>query len=69
MAMGCRPALLTVGVSLSDYYEGTSKGDDTRGYVGVGIVASTPLRIPQSHGAWEVTLAGAPRHADGAQRR
>jgi hypothetical protein len=46
---------LTVGLSLSDYYEGTSGNDDTLGYVALGVMASMPLRIPESYGAWEVS--------------
>ena len=46
---------VAVGVSLSDYYEGTSGNDDTLGYVALGLVASMPLRIPESYGTWEIS--------------
>ena len=46
---------LTFGVSLSDYYEGTAGSDDSLGYIALGLVASMPLPIPASYGAWEVT--------------
>ena len=46
---------VTLGLSLSDYYEGTTGNDDVFGYVDLGLVASVPLRVPESYGAWEVS--------------
>ena len=46
---------VTLGLSLSDYYEGTPENDDVFGYVDLGLVASVPLRVPESYGAWEVS--------------
>ena len=36
---------LTVGLSLSDYYEEAPGNDDVFGYVDLGLVASVPLRV------------------------
>ncbi len=49
---------VTVGMSLSDYYERTSGNDDALGYVALGLVASMPVRMPKSYGAWEVSGGG-----------
>ena len=46
---------LIVGLSLSDYYEGTPGNDDVFGYVDLGLVASVPLPMPESYGAWELS--------------
>ena len=46
---------VTLGLSLSDYYEGTPGNDDVFGYIDLGLVASVPLRVPESYGAWEVS--------------
>ena len=46
---------ITVGVSLSNYYENGDDMSDTFGYVDVGAVATMPLTaLPESFGAWEV---------------
>ena len=44
-----------LGLSLADYYEGTLGNDDVFGYVDLGLVASAPLLVPESYGAWEVS--------------
>jgi hypothetical protein len=46
---------VTVGLSLTDYYEGSPGNDDAFGYVDLGLVASTPLPLPETYGAWEVS--------------
>ena len=46
---------ITLGMSLTNYYEGTPGNDDVFGYVDVGIVASAPLPVPEAYGAWEVS--------------
>ena len=46
---------LTLGLSLTDYYEGTPGNDEALGYVDLGLVASAPLPMPESYGAWEVS--------------
>ena len=46
---------VALGLSLSDYYEGTPGNDDVFGYIDLGLVASVPLRVPESYGAWEVS--------------
>ncbi len=46
---------LTLGLSLSDYYEGTPGNDDVFGYVDLGLVASVPPPIPEPYGAWELS--------------
>ena len=44
---------VTLGMSLTDYYEGTPGNDDALGYIAVGVVASVPIPIPEAYGAWE----------------
>ena len=46
---------VTLGLSLSNYYEGIPGNDDVFGYIGLGLVASVPLRVPESYSAWEVS--------------
>ena len=46
---------VTLGVSLTDYYEETPGSDDVFGYADIGVMASAPLPVPESHGAWEVS--------------
>jgi len=46
---------LTVGLSLSDYYEEAPGNDDVFGYVDLGLLASVPLPIPEPYGAWELS--------------
>ena len=46
---------VTLGLSLSDYYEGPSGEDDRFGYIDLGLVASTELPIPESYGTWEMS--------------
>ncbi|MGH7311634.1 MAG: hypothetical protein ACREJV_00545 [Candidatus Rokuibacteriota bacterium] len=46
---------VTLGLSLSDYYERVGVGgeDDTFGYLSIGLAAGVPLKfIPASYGAW-----------------
>ena len=48
---------VTLGLSLSDYYEriGVGGSDDTFGYVSVGVNIAVPLAfIPPSFGSWQV---------------
>ena len=45
---------VTVGMSLSDYYEGTSGSDDAFGYVALGLLARMLLGLPETYGTWEV---------------
>jgi hypothetical protein len=50
---------MTIGLSLSDYYENTSTDDDTFGFFQGGAVVSVPLAfIPEDYGAWSAS-AGA----------
>ena len=46
---------LAVGLSLSDYYEGTGGEDDVFGFVSVGVTAEYPLPVESDWGAWSVT--------------
>ncbi len=46
---------VTIGMSLTDYYEGTPGNDDLLGYVDLGLVASAPIPVPESFGAWGVS--------------
>ena len=46
---------LSVGLSMSNYYEGTPGTNDAFGYVDLGLLASTSVPIPESYGAWEVS--------------
>ncbi len=46
---------LTVGMSLSNYYEGAPGNDDVFGYIALGLVASVPIPIPEPYGAWELS--------------
>jgi hypothetical protein len=47
--------LLTVGLSLSDYYEFGAGSDDTFGYFSGGVTLSVPLAfIPPEFGKWLV---------------
>lgn len=49
---------LTVGLSVSDYYEVPGESDDTFGYFDAGLVASLPLSfIDSDYGAWSVSAA------------
>jgi len=46
---------ITLGLSLSDYYEriGVGGEDDTFGYLSIGLAAGVPLKfIPPSYGTW-----------------
>lgn len=49
---------VTLGLSLSDYYEDPVDGDDDFfGYLDIGIVATMPLDfIPAKFGAWEASI-------------
>jgi hypothetical protein len=50
---------MTMGISLSDYYETTASNDDTFGFFQGGAVLSVPLAfIPEDYGAWSAS-AGA----------
>jgi hypothetical protein len=46
---------LTVGLSLSDYYEDASGDDEAFGYFDIGVEAGTLLPIPAEWGAWSFT--------------
>ena len=46
---------VTLGLSMTDYYEGTPGNDDVFGYVDAGLVATAPLPVPASYGAWEIS--------------
>ena len=46
---------VTLGVSMADYYEGTPDNDDVFGYLDLGLLASAPLAVPESYGAWQVS--------------
>ena len=43
----------TLGLSLNNYYEDGAGINDTLGYIDVGAVATVPLAVPESFGAWE----------------
>ena len=51
---------LTLGLSLSDYYEHPVTGnDETFGYFDAGIALALPLSfIPESFGSWGISVAG-----------
>lgn len=50
---------LTLGLSLSDYYQDSTGDDDTFGYFDLGINLSVPLSfIPADYGSWEVFVKG-----------
>ena len=44
-----------LGLSLTDYYEGSPGNDDAFGYADLGLLASLPLPVPGPYGAWEVS--------------
>ena len=46
---------VTLGMSLTNYYEGTAGNDDVFGYVDFGLMASAPLPMPEAYGAWAVS--------------
>ena len=46
---------VTLGMSLTNYYEGTPGNDNVFGYADFGLVASAPLSVPEAYGAWEVS--------------
>jgi hypothetical protein len=49
---------LTVGLSVSDYYEEPGGDDDTFGYFDAGIVASVPLTfIDSAYGSWSASAS------------
>ena len=49
---------VTVGLSVSDYYEVPGESDDTFGYFDVGLAASVPLSfISSDYGEWSVSAA------------
>jgi len=49
---------LTVGLSVSDYYEVPGESDDTFGYFDAGLVASVPLSfISSDYGSWSASAA------------
>lgn len=45
---------VTLGFSLSDYYEHPAAGDTTFGFFSVGMSGTVPLNVPESLGTWEV---------------
>jgi hypothetical protein len=50
---------LTLGLSLSDYYQNSTGDDDTFGYFDLGVNLSEPLSfIPADYGSWEVFVKG-----------
>jgi uncharacterized protein (TIGR02001 family) len=52
---------VTVGLSLDDYYELEETagipdgGDDTLGFVDLGLILSMPLNMPADYGSWSVS--------------
>jgi hypothetical protein len=47
---------MTVGMSVSDYYESPSGRDQSFGYYKAGLIASVPLGfIPEEYGAWAIS--------------
>mgnify|MGYP001216487638 CR=1 FL=1 len=46
---------VTLGLSLSNYYENGAGLDNTFGYFDIGAVASLPITAPRSFGEWELT--------------
>ena len=46
---------VTLGLSLSNYYENGNGLDDTFGYFDIGAEASLPINAPRSFGEWELT--------------
>lgn len=51
---------MTVGMSVSDYFESPSGNDEAFGYFKGGIVASVPLGfMPEEYGAWSITAGPA----------
>ena len=50
---------LTLGLSISDYYQNSTGDDDTFGYFDLGVNLSVPLSfIPADYGSWEVFVKG-----------
>ena len=50
---------LTLGLSISDYYQDSTGDDDTFGYFDLGVNLSVPLSfIPADYGSWEVFVKG-----------
>jgi len=47
---------VTVGLSLSDYYEDGDGEDSTFGFASVGARAAIPLNMPNGYGAWTLNL-------------
>ena len=54
---------MTLGLSLSNYYENAldsslpSGYNDTFGFFAIGAAVSVPLNMPAAYGSWEVTGA------------
>lgn len=46
---------VTVGLSLSNYYEGTGGENDAFGYATVGAKVTIPLKLDASWGAWAIS--------------
>ncbi len=46
---------VTLGLSLSNYYEGTDGENDAFGYASVGAKLAAPLNLEPSWGAWTLT--------------
>ena len=46
---------VSVGLSLSNYYEGTGGENDAFGFASVGVKASVPLPLDTSWGAWTLS--------------
>lgn len=49
---------VTLGMSLSNYYEDGAFYDDSFGFLDLGVVFGVPLRVPEAYGSWELS-AGA----------
>ena len=48
-------APVTLGISLTDYYEETPGNDDVFGYLDLGLVAGVAIPVGESLGDWEVS--------------
>ncbi len=46
---------VSVGISLSDYYQDANGDDDTFGYVDIGVDCGFSLPSPDGYGAWSLT--------------
>ncbi len=46
---------ITLGLSMSDYYEATPGDDRAFGFLSLGVVGSTPIPVSEDYGSWELT--------------